>query len=240
MKKLTCLIIDDEQLARQMLAAYATKIKQLEVVALCSSTKEAKTYLSKQPIDLLLLDIQMPQQTGIELLEELQDLQSMVIFTTAYSNFALKGYELNVVDYLLKPIPFVRFEEAIQKAIEWQQTRQKAAQFDAEKQKEDAFIVIHSEHKHHKINLKEIIYIESLKEYVRYHTTTGRIIEHNTMKKLEATLPKSDFIRVHRSYIVAKKSIKSYEQNNLILKENYTFPVGKTYKKTVVKELFDA
>lgn len=238
MKKLTCLIVDDEELARQMLAIYAAKIEQLEVIALCSSTKEAKSYLAKQAIDLLLLDIQMPQQTGIELLEELQDLPSMVIFTTAYSNFALKGYELNVVDYLLKPISFVRFETAIQKAIEWRDTVQKATQFEAQSQDEEAYIVIHSEHKHHKIHLKDIIYIESLKEYVRYHTTTGRIIEHNTMKKLEATLPSDDFIRIHRSYIVAKKSIKSYEQNTLLLKEGYTLSVGKTYKKIVVKELF--
>jgi DNA-binding LytR/AlgR family response regulator len=238
MNKLTCLIIDDEELARQMLEAYAKKIEELEIIALCSSTKEAKYYLRTQSIDLLLLDIQMPQQTGIELLEELQSYQPLVIFTTAYSNFALKSYELNVVDYLLKPISFVRFQEAVQKAILLKQTQYKAAQFDAQTSIEDPYIVVHSEHKHHKIKLKNILYIESLKEYVRYHTTEGRIIEHNTMKKLEATLPKTDFLRIHRSYIVANRAIKSYENNTLILQESYTLPVGKTYKKNILQQLF--
>lgn len=239
MTNLTCLIIDDEQMARDLLLAYANTIPQLTVIACCRSTRDAKQYLQQQPIDLLLLDIQMPQQTGIELLQELQPAeQPLIIFTTAYSHFAIKGFELQVLDYLLKPILLERFEQAIQKAITAKETQQKAAQFDANMEQEEAFLLVHSEHKHHKIRLQDIIYIESLKEYVRYHTTTGRIMEHNTMKKLESELPSKDFLRIHRSYIVAIAAVKSYENGSLILHSGQTLPLGKTYKKEVVEQLF--
>lgn len=232
---MNCLVVDDEQLARQLLKSYIDKLPRLICVAACASTSEALTYLQNNQIDLILLDIQMPQQSGIEFLRQLDHPQPRVIFTTAYPNYALEGFELNAVDYLLKPFPFERFEQAINKALEQQETAEKAGQFD---QQQEQFIWVHSEHQHHKILLQDILYIESLKEYVRYHTTKGRIIELNSLKRLEEDLPFNQFMRVHRSYIVALSRVLHYQNNQLHLEGEKVLPVGKTYKKQVAERLF--
>lgn len=234
---LNCLIIDDEQLAREMLNIYVQRMPKLNSLALCSSALEASNYLKKQQVDLLFLDIQMPQQTGIEFLSQLPS-PPMVIFTTAYPNYALKGFELNVVDYLLKPISFERFEQATQKAIEQSTLQEKAAKFDEQEEHKEQFLMVHAEHKHYKILLDDIIYIESLKEYVRYYTKETKIIELNALKQLEKDLPEADFIRIHRSYIAAVQQIKGYEKGQLILNDGTKLPIGKTYKKQVLAQLF--
>ena len=233
-----CLIVDDEQLAREMLQAYLLKIPELELVALCKSAYEAQEVLKTQAIDLMFLDIQMPQQSGIDFLKHLGLDKPSVIFTTAYPNYAVQGFELEVLDYLLKPISFDRFEQAIQKSIKTLDITYKATLFEQQKELEEQFLMVHSEHKHHKIFLKDIIYIESLKEYVRYHTTQGKIIELNSMKRLEADLPKHQFIRIHRSYIVALLQIQSYQHGKIILKLPLELPIGKTYKKAILEQLF--
>lgn len=232
---MNCLTIDDEQLARQLLKSYVDKLPRLHVVAECASTAAALPYLQQQQIDLLLLDIQLPQQSGIDFLRQLGTHKPRVIFTTAYPNYALEGFELDVVDYLLKPISFNRFEQAINKALQQQDTAKKAGQFD---QQQEQFVWVHSEHQHHKILLQDIIYIESLKEYVRYHTTKGRIIELNSLKRLEEELPKEQFMRVHRSYIVALDRVLHYKHNQLHLQDDKALPVGKTYKKYIGERLF--
>lgn len=233
-----CLIVDDEQLAREMLQAYVNKIPELELAACCKSAYEAKDVLNTQNIDLMFLDIQMPQQSGVDFLKDLGKSKPSVIFTTAYPNYAVQGFELEVVDYLLKPISFNRFEQAIQKIIKNRAINYKANLFEQQQEQQEQFIMVHSEHKHHKIFLKDIIYIESLKEYVRYHTTQGKIIELNSMKRLEADLPNNQFIRIHRSYIVALPQIQSYQNGNIILKLPLELPIGKTYKKTILEKLF--
>ncbi len=161
-----------------------------------------------------------------------------VIFTTAYANYALESYELDVIDYLLKPISFERFEKAVSKAIGQLAIQSKANAFDQQDHFEEDFLMIHSEHKHIKILLKDIIYIESLKEYVRYHTTQGKIMELNALKKVADQLPKEHFMRIHRSYIVALNQVKGYQSGKLVLQEPLELPVGKTYKKEVVDKLF--
>lgn len=235
---INCLIVDDEQLAREMLKAYVAKIPELNLIQLCPSTFEAKKVIESTSIDLMFLDIQMPQQSGIEYLTEMGEKKPMVIFTTAYPNYAIKGYELDVIDYLLKPISFERFKQAADKAQKHFMTNQKALEFDHQIKEKEQFIMVHSEHKHHKILLQDIIYIESMKEYVRYHTTQGRIIELNSMKHLESLLPSEQFIRIHRSYIVALHQIQSYQNGNLVLKAPLELPVGKTYKKQILEKLF--
>jgi DNA-binding LytR/AlgR family response regulator len=232
---MNCLLIDDEQLARQLLRSYIEKIPALNLLAECTSTQEILPYLEMQDVDLLLLDIQLPQQSGIDFLRELGAKKPRVIFTTAYPNYALEGFELDVVDYLLKPISFERFEQAIQKALQQQETADKAGQFD---QQQEEFIWVHSEHKHHKIHLQDILYIESLKEYVRYHTTQGRIIELNSLKRLEEELPQAQFMRVHRSYIVALSKVHHYQNSKLHLENDHILPVGRTYKKHISERLF--
>lgn len=232
---MNCLVIDDEQLARQLLKSYIEKLPSLTWIASCASTAEALPYLQEGQVDLILLDIQMPQQSGIEFLRQLGNTKPRVILTTAYPNYALEGFELSVVDYLLKPIPFERFEQAIHKALEQQETAEKAGQFD---QQQEQFIWVHSEHQHHKILLQDILYIESLKEYVRYHTTKGRIIELNSLKRLEEELPSNLFMRVHRSYIVALSRVLHYQNHHLHLEGEKVLPVGKTYKKQVAGRLF--
>jgi len=235
--KINCLIVDDEQLAREMLTAYVQEIPTINLVAACRSTMAAKKVLAEKEVDLLFLDIQMPQQTGVDFLEELNT-PPLVVFTTAYEEYALKGYELNVVDYLLKPIALDRFKQAVDKAHHQLNIQQKAATLDEQEEQEEAFLLVHAEHKHHKIFLKDIIYIESLKEYVRYHTTVGKYLEYNTMKHLQNILPDDQFARIHRSYIVAINQVRSYEKGKLILKQPLTLPIGKTYKKTIIERLF--
>lgn len=238
MRKITCIVVDDEQLAREMLQAYISQIPELQLIKLCKSAIEAKEVLEETSIDLIFLDIQMPQQNGIEFLSQLADPKPKVIFTTAYPNYALQGFELEVVDYLLKPISLIRFQQATEKALKHLQVELKAAQFDHQLLEKEQFIMVHSEHKHHKIFLQDIIYIESLKEYVRYHTTQGRIIELNSMKNLEESLPSELFLRIHRTYIVAIHEIQRYDNGNLILKMPIELPIGKTYKKSILEKLF--
>lgn len=232
---MNCLIVDDERLARELLKSYITRLSSLELLGECTSCHEASPYLEDGEVELMLLDIQMPQQSGVDFLRQLGKNKPQVIFTTAYPNYALEGFELDVVDYLLKPISFQRFEQAVNKALQQQETTQKAGQFD---QQQEQFIWVHSEHQHHKILLCDILYIESLKEYVRYHTTKGRIIELNALKRLDSELPVTQFMRVHRSYIIALARVVHYQNHQLHLEDGTVLPVGKTYRKQVVGRLF--
>ena len=234
---LRCLIIDDEQLAREMLAAYATQIIGLHVVEKCKNTAEAAKILQKEQIDLLLLDIQMPRMTGTEFLRQLNN-PPKVIFTTAFANYALEGYELEVVDYLLKPIGFDRFETAITKVRDLVKTEKKALAFEGEQTFETQFILVKEGYNHHKILLKDILYITAMREYVQYHTAHGRIMELKSISKVNNLLPDSHFIRIHRSYIVAKSAVLGHDKNVLLLEDDVRLAMGKTYKQLAMKVLF--
>lgn len=237
MKTINCLIVDDEQLGRDMLESYAHRIPTLNVLHKCKSAKEAQTHLDKEEVQLILLDIQMPRLSGIDFLKQLEN-PPAVIFTTAYANYALEGYELNIVDYLLKPISFERFKKAVNKVLEQLELQSKANAFDQQEHFEEDFLVIHADHQHHKIFLKDIIYIESLKEYVRYHYTQGKLLELNALKKVAQQLPSEHFMQIHRSYIVSVAHVQSYKNGNIVLKTGLELPIGKTYKKEVVDKLF--
>lgn len=224
------LIVDDEPLAIEILETYVKQIPELELVASCSNALEANRLINQHDIDLLLIDIQMPQMTGIELAKSLAN-PPMIIFTTAYPEFAVEGFELNAVDYLLKPIDFNRFLKAINKVMQSTQL--------SEKSKEGAisgpdFIFVKADKKLIKLNYDEILFIEGLKDYVILYTNEARIVTLQTMKSLEEKLPENLFVRVHRSYIVNLQKIQSIHSDDIqiIVKgQARQIPIGNIYSE---------
>lgn len=233
---LKCLIIDDEPLARQLVQSYAEKLPFLEVVSVCKSPLEALNYLQHNKIDLLFLDIQMPELSGIDFLESLTH-SPAVILTTAYSDYALKGYELDVVDYLLKPFGFDRFLKAVNKVQNKLSKESPTTNSTAIQSTQPNTLHIKSEGKTIRINPTDILYIEGLKEYVSYYTKDERIISLASIKHLMDTLPQ-DFIRIHKSYIVNSQYVKALNGNTLELLNGHVLPIGKTFKERVTKVLF--
>ncbi len=218
------LIIDDEPLAVEILETYVNQIPGLKLVGKCYNALEANEFLQKTEVDLVLVDIQMPQMTGIELVKSLSN-PPKVIFTTAYPEFAVQGFDLNAVDYLLKPIAFDRFLRAVNKLS----SSEKTSEVNAETQD---FIFVKSDKKLIKLNYGDILFIEGLKDYVMIYTDAGRIITLQTMKSLEEKLPDQIFVRVHRSYIVNVKKINSIHNDDveIILKgQSKLIPIGNNY-----------
>ncbi len=219
------IIVDDEPLALDVLETYIEKIPEIELVAKCENALEANEVLKSMEVDLMFLDIQMPQLTGTEFLKTLTK-QPKVIFTTAYPEFALEGFELNAVDYLLKPISFERFMTATNKVT---------SQIDSSSSNDTkaSFFFVKSNKKLMKILYEDILYIEGLKDYVIIRTNTGRIITLQTMKSLEAKLPSKLFKRIHRSYIVGIKKINAVMGNMVEIIEKGEakhLPIGKIYR----------
>src|ERR1700744_476585 len=221
-----CLIVDDEPLALHILEDYIAKVPFLELVKATTNPIEALTMVQEGNIDLVFLDVQMPELTGIQFLK-IANGKTKVILTTAYSQYALEGYELDVVDYLLKPIAFDRFFKAAQKAQGILQPAAKPAAAEpapvaAQPQQDfsNDFIFVKSEYKIQKVYLNQILYIEGLKDYISIFTDSGerdteRIITLQNMKKMEETLPENHFVRVHKSYIVALSKIDSIERSRI-------------------------
>ena len=231
MEKLNTLIVDDEPLAIDVIKTYAEKIPDLHIVKCCTNAFEANEALNQNKVDLILLDIQMPQLTGIDFLKSLTN-PPMVIFTTAYSNYAIEGFELAAVDYLLKPISFERFLKAINRAIE-EHKKNIPATSPTQDENQD-FIFIKADKKLIKVNFREIVYIEGLKDYVIIRLDNGsRIVTLQTMKSLENKLPSDLFKRIHRSYIIGITKIKALVGNMIEVIEKDKpkhIPIGKNYR----------
>ena len=228
------LIVDDEELARQLIASYLKRIQTIEVVGSCKNAVEALTILNRQPVDLLFLDIQMPGITGVEMIRTLVD-PPAIILTTAYSEYALEGFELDVTDYLLKPFSFERFSRAINKArVRLNNRNQPSPTIQAESSNH---LMVRADHKIHRIPYESILYIKSMQEYVAYYLTSGRIVALGSLKQLEGLLPPHQFLRVHKSYIIAINNVKSLEGNLLHL-EDQKIPVGASYRENVLAILF--
>ena len=230
--KVNCIVIDDEQLARKLLEEYISKMPNLELMGQFKNPLEALPILAERKIDLIFLDIQMPDLSGIEFLKTIKHTAS-VIFTTAYSEYALEGYSLDVIDYLLKPFPFNRFVQSVNKAgkiISMNESVQPSL-------KEPKYIVVNSDHKTFKIVLDEIDYIEGLKEYVSYYVKGQRIISLQSLKHLEDSLPSKEFLRVHRSYIVPLNKVKVLEGNQLRINDKL-IPIGRSYRDVVISKIF--
>ncbi|HEY0678727.1 MAG TPA: response regulator [Chitinophagaceae bacterium] len=235
MKKIRCLLIDDEPLALQLLTSYVEKLEYLELAGVCNNAIDALNFLQKTKVDLLLLDIQMPGLTGIDFLRSLSN-KPRVIFTSAYTQYALEGYELNVLDYLVKPVSFERFVIAINKLF---QTNTFSTIHPAEElysASRNGFIYIKAEKKMRKVFLSDILYLESLKDFVRVQTKGKSIITYQTITYFEEKLPDDQFIRVHRSFIVSLHHIQSFTGASIEI-NNFEVPIGRLYKMNVLKVL---
>jgi DNA-binding LytR/AlgR family response regulator len=226
-----CLIVDDEELARRLLRTYAERVPQLRVVGEAPNPIVAARQLDETDVDLLFLDIQMPRMTGLDFLRT-QSRPPAVILTTAYSEYALESYELAVVDYLLKPFSFERFLKAVHRAELQIGSRSAGTRAPAQK----SFQLVKSEHKVFRIAHEEIRYVESMREYVAYHTESGRVISLGSLKQLETELP-AGFLRVHKSYIVNTERVDALEGNQLHLGPD-RIPIGGSYREHVKRTLF--
>ncbi|OIN59989.1 LytR/AlgR family response regulator transcription factor [Arsenicibacter rosenii] len=245
---LRTLIVDDEPLAHMILTDYVSKVPFLTLVGATTSPIDALTRLQRNEVDLILLDIQMPELTGMQFLKlaesGLTSHTCRIILTTAYTDYALEGYEYNVVDYLLKPISFDRFLKAVQKA--WQKA-DPAGDPAASPATPDTlisrtpattpdFIFVKTEYKLQRVNLPDILYIEGLKDYLSIYTTTERILALQTMKSMDEKLPPEQFMRVHKSYIIALKRIDSIERNRIYIGKAI-IPIGDTFRDDFYKRI---
>nr|WP_294943575.1 response regulator transcription factor [uncultured Mucilaginibacter sp.] len=231
-----CLVIDDEPLAIQLLRSYIDRVDGLVLVKCCSNAVEALSSLRSGQIDLLFLDIQMPKITGIDLLKSLS-VKPKVIFTTAYREYAIEAFDLDVVDYLLKPISFERFLRAVGKVYTFKTPDEPVGtDYNLLHDYNASYIFLRAEREMVKVYLKDILYIESLRDYVRVKTTDSQIISYNKISYLEQKLPENKFIRVHRSFIVAFDRILTFTPNALKL-SNMLIPIGRNYKSETIKAL---
>lgn len=220
-------IIEDEILAQKLLQKYIEKDNRLQVVKVCNNGQEAFEYLSDNKIDIVFCDIQMPLLNGIDLLKII-DYKPISVLTTAYENYALQGFALDVVDYLLKPFSYDRFQQAVNKAIELYHYRNEKP---ASKNTEEQFIYVRANQMMQKISLDSILYIEALKDYVQLITTEKKIIIQDTMKSMEEQLPEN-FVRAHKSYIINKDKIKSYTSQSVYI-QSKEIPIGRAYKENL-------
>ena len=244
MRPLNCLIVDDEELARRLVRTYCDRLPDLRVAGEAAHPVAAMELLREQEVDLLFLDIQMPGMTGLDFLRTLRR-PPAVILTTAYSEYAVQGFELDVVDYLVKPFAFERFVVAVNKAREYRfsddrfsDDRLSGYQFSrAPEQKPNSdYQIVRADRKTLRIPHAEILYIESMREYVAYHTAKGRTLTLGSLKQLEEELP-GNFLRVHKSYIVATERVEALEGNQLRIGETLV-PIGGSYRELVKSRLF--
>ena len=234
MKRLRCLVVDDKPLAIDVLADYTSKIPFLELVATTTNPIEGLNMVREQNIDLVFLDIQMPELTGLQFMK-IAGSHCKVILTTAYAEYALDGFEHDVIDYLLKPIAFDRFYKAAEKAyrfLEKESAQNMAGQIHESPVLPPVpveFLFVKTEHRIQKINLVDILYVEALQNYVSLNTAAGRVMSLQPLKKIEEQLPPAEFVRVHKSYIVSLRHISSVERSRIFIGDT-VIPVGDNYR----------
>ena len=222
--KLTCVVVDDEPMAREILESYILKVPYLTLVKTCKNASEAILYLQDHKADLFFLDINMPEITGLSLAKIINK-KAKIIFTTAYREHAIDGFNLNVIDYLLKPFSFDRFLEAVEKVSLTEFT-----------EKNHDFMFVRSDRKMVKVDFNSILYIESLSDYVKIFTADKTIVTRETISSLEVKLSEEKFIRIHRSFIVSLKNITSYT-NEFIEVHQKALPISRSYKESVLQKL---
>ena len=227
-RKCNVLIVDDEFLARKLLTEYVSKLDYLNLVDTCADATKAMEVLNNEQIDILLLDIQMPDISGMEMLRLINN-KPAVILTTAYSEYAVDAFTLGVVDYLLKPFDYARFVQAINKAINYNtsETSNEAA---------NDYMMVKADYKLYKVNFDDLLFIEGQHEYVTFHTKTKRITALYSLRNLEETLPKDKFVRTHKSYIVSIKNIEDIDKINVTVAGN-KIPVGASYRDALIERL---
>ena len=238
-----CVLVDDEPLALDVLTSYLEKVEGIELVARCTNPLEAIQIISEQTIDLVFLDIEMPNLSGIDLVKSLDRLPQF-IFTTAYPQYVLEGFDLNATDYLVKPVPFPRFLKAIARAKEKHEAAShKAVEAKPVMQPVPAdnlpdFIFVKSEYENIKIDIADIKYMQGLKDYIKIYTQHSEkaILTLSSFKELLDKLPASVFLRVHRSYVVNVNAIRAVQKSKILIGE-IRIPIGETYKEEVLKRL---
>lgn len=230
-----CIIIDDEPIARRGMCRLVERHPDLEICSVASSAEEALTYLQKDEIDLMFLDIQMPGMSGIELANTLRG-EVMVIFTTAYSEYAVEGFDVNAIDYLVKPIDPLRFDKAVAKAREYISMVKSASPEVESPIISDKYLIVRANRRYMRIQLADIKFIEGLKDYVVIHTKTEKIVTRMTIKGIEELLPTKMFLRVNKSYIANVDSIDSFDSNDIYIGE-LEIAIGNLYKDNVFKTI---
>ncbi|WP_080057625.1 LytR/AlgR family response regulator transcription factor [Spirosoma aerolatum] len=232
---LNCVIVDDEPLAREGLASYVREVDFLQLTGTCENPLALITLLDKQSVDLILLDIQMPKMSGIDFLKIIQK-PPMVIITTAYPSFALEGFQLNVLDYLLKPITFDRFFKSANKAKDYHRLLNQSA--SSATPKTEDYVFIKCGNKYEKILFEDILFIEGMQNYVTIFTTKGKYMTLLNLKNLEQNLTSPAFIRVHKSYLVAVDKIDGIEGNELFI-QTYRIPMSRNYRDQVMASVLN-
>ncbi|MCK9208980.1 MAG: LytTR family DNA-binding domain-containing protein [Salinivirgaceae bacterium] len=226
MNTIRCIAVDDEPLALTIISEYARKVPFISLEKVFTNATDALMYLQTEKPELVFLDIQMPEIKGIDLARIIQ-WKTAIIFTTAYSQYAVESYSLDAIDYLLKPVPFERFLQAVNKAARYLQNEKITSSSD-----ERNFLFVKSGYKSVKINFDDIFYIEGLKEYVTIFAKSQKVLKLDTLKNLEQLLPKNHFIRVHKSYIVNLNYVKASFGNTIEINDKQ-IPVGRAYKEVV-------
>jgi len=228
---MNCIVIDDEPLALDLLKDYIEKIPFLKLERTFTNPLEGLGYLQENTVDLVFLDVELPYLSGIEFVKCLQS-KPLVIFTTAYEKYAVTGYDLEITDYLMKPILFDRFLRAVNKAYGLVKLNKKVPERSValpEKETQSDFIMVKTGYNTININLNDILYVEGLKDYIKIHLTGKTILTLNSLKKLQEMLPESRFIRVHRSFIVSLPKIDSIQRSRIVIGKTFV-PVGENYK----------
>ncbi|HKO79178.1 MAG TPA: LytTR family DNA-binding domain-containing protein [Chitinophagaceae bacterium] len=234
---MNCIVVDDEPLARQGMEMNIASIASLQLLGSFSNALAASDFLRKESVDLMFLDINMPELNGLDFLKSLRD-APLVIFTTAYPQYALESYELDAIDYLVKPIRIERFLKAVNKAENHLRLLQQEANHNQVEKIEDDFVFIKADRKYFKIYFKDILYIEGLKDYVIIYTADNKIITSMNVKTIAAQLPVSIFARVSKSYIVNVLHITSFD-NELVYIQNNEIPLGQSFKDDFIKQYID-
>lgn len=235
--KIQCLVIDDEPLAREILKQHVAGVEALALAGTCSNAVEAISFLNEHPVDLLFLDIQMPQLLGTNFIRTLKN-PPKVIFTTAYRKYAVEGFELDAVDYILKPISFERFLKAVNKVLQinFKPDQSAAPGKEPAIEQMNSFLYFRADRKMVKVFFRDILYIEALKDYIKIVTGSKTIVTKYVLSTLIEMLPASDFLRIHKSYIVAISKIESYNADCIQI-ANHELPIGRLYKFDVSRVL---
>jgi DNA-binding LytR/AlgR family response regulator len=234
-RTINCIVVDDEPVAREVLENHLEKISTIRVLASCKNAMEAFEVINSQAVDLVFLDINMPEISGLSFARSMtKDMK--VIFTTAYRDYAVDGFDLKAVDYLLKPISFERLLQAVQKYYEESRSKIVESGEKIQEDKDDS-IFVRAERKMVKVNFREIIYIESVSDYIRIHIEDKKVlVTRETLSNIEARLPREDFIRTHRSFIVSKHSIASFTSDTIGIGK-HEIPISRSYRDEVMNRL---
>jgi len=228
MKKMSCIIVDDEPVARKILHEFVEQVPFLELLGKFENTAKTEAFLKNAVVDVIFLDIEMPKVSGLQFLQKMH-IESIVILTTAFPQYALEGYELDIIDYLLKPFAFSRFLKAVQKAKDYYALKNQASAT-----LQPSYLFIKSDKRIEKIELADILYVESVGNYISVYTTGKKILAYLTLKSLESQLPPDEFIKIHQSFLVNASKIDAIEGNEVKMGGS-SLPISRNYREQVMR-----